>query len=181
MAEKIEMDLLHHLNRHQNRLTFELTEWLIEQFYEFPDDPKNNQAALLQGWVRLLIQSLLVSVKSAEPKRLTDFVVVLREEGQEFFEDKIWRAALDWLSTRCHHFLKIKALSYHTLSVPSSDLVEIGGGFCCHYETLATLLSQLDVAFRAGISELDSHRLPSSLLQSGNLSNIQPASRFSLN
>lgn len=58
MSDKIELELLARLIQNQQRLTVGLTEWLLEHFYRFPDHPKNAQAALLQRWVGLLVQSL---------------------------------------------------------------------------------------------------------------------------
>ncbi len=184
MPEKIESELLDGLTRQQNRLTLELTEWLIERFYCFSEDCQSCQAALLQRWVGLLVQSLIEGVRSEQPELLSDFVVVLRTHGKSFFEPNIWRTALGWLGMRCHRLLKnglgcpLFPASTFLAEAELSD-AEL---YSEQHETISELLDRLDRALRLGASELEPHQpmLPG-LFQLQNLAEVRFSCNFNLN
>lgn len=173
MPEKIQPDLLIVLTRQQNQLTIELTEWLIECYYQFPEEDR--QGALLQRWVGLLVQSVLESLKAGKPGMVVDFVVVLRAQAQQFFDNTIWRAAFGWLGYRCHRLLKNGLDHSLLLSGENEEMAE--DLFLEQRDTLTLILDRLDRALHCGVRELELSRpVLHSLLHLHSLSATEPAS-----
>lgn len=153
MSEKVEW--LRQLDRQQSRLTLDLSEWMISQFSPLASRQCEEQAARLQRWVGLLVQSLLESVRQEEPSLVADFVVVLREREKAFFEPLIWKAAFSWLGCRCHRLLKSNYVAVQRNATDfDQELYEL------HWHELGLLLGQLDRALQLGVAELTPNQPP---------------------
>jgi hypothetical protein len=181
MPDKTQLDLLNDLTRQQSRLTLDLTEWLIKHYYRFSETDSSGQAAVLQRWISLLVQSLLESIRTAQPAIMVDFVIVLRAQGHSFFDPTVWRVALHWLGQRCHRILKDRPVWKQTVSLDQNNEAQ-EDFYCERYELLANLLNQLDYALRYAVRELE-RRQPvfSSLLKLTEAKYNRDYLRFSLN
>ena len=154
---------LQYLGSQRNHLTFRLAEWLIDQYeVETAMTLSKQQAARLQCWVNLLVNTLLESLRLNQTELLGDYMVVLQEREPELFKPSLWQIGLSRLGCDCHRLLKNHFTPLRPLERPRPKSIEAEAenNLIERYEELAHCLTCLDLALVTGQKELD--RLQSS-------------------
>ncbi|MEI6045228.1 MAG: hypothetical protein WCS37_12830 [Chloroflexota bacterium] len=149
-------ELIERVALYQNRLTLDLTEWLISHNKSLlaSEEAGREPEALLQCWVRLLVESTLESIRLNEPRLLADFFVVLRDRGGFLHVPPLWQAGL----VKLYYY-------YRNLFKPVSDTLQPVTGprqgqkewfaKSNHSECNADLLEGLNRTISAGLVELE--------------------------
>ena len=147
-------ELIERVAFHQNRMTLDLTEWLIAQKF-FPIYPESGQVsgALLQCWARLLVQSTIESIRLDEPALLADFFVVLRKEGESLYEPQSWLAALGWLYCYYQNLIEPASSPFQSLNDTLPAREDWKGAN--HPQADGTLLQRLNLAITTAVVELE--------------------------
>jgi hypothetical protein len=145
-------ELIERVAAYQNRLTLDLTEWLISHNKSLPalEEAEQELGALLQCWVKLLVECTLESMRLGEPDLLVDFFVVLRDRGGLLYEPQLWQAALSRLYCCYRNLLRSLAGTLQPVNGPRQGHPEYKSRKCGK-----DLLEGLERAISVAVTELE--------------------------